>query len=221
MDRDTAVARVNDAIGFRPSGHDLTARIILRFQEAQRNLEKGKTLPRFLLVEDETLTLTEGDSTAALPAGFLRVFDEEGLRFTPEDSDFPVFLEQRFYRAAVEANFRVDSSVITQTEAVAPSIYIIRSDVVDFITTADTTYTLTWSYYKAADTLETNIENAWLEFAPEWLIGEAGLRIAMSLGDKKAVEEFTFLRDSGRAAVFGEEILQETAGGMIQMGRNL
>ena len=41
-----AVTRVNDALGWRPSGHSLESKIVLRFGEAQRELERGKTLPK-------------------------------------------------------------------------------------------------------------------------------------------------------------------------------
>ena len=53
MTRGEAVLRLNDSVGFRLSGHDKEAMFINRLQEAQRDLEAGKTLPRFLIQEDQ------------------------------------------------------------------------------------------------------------------------------------------------------------------------
>lgn len=214
MDRDTAVLRINDGLGFMAAGNALEAKIILRLQEAQRDLEKGKTLPKFLIEEDAALTLLATTHTVALPTGFLRVDDEVPIHYTPADSDLPVFLSKKFYNDAVLANIRETN------EAAGPTVYVIRKTVIDFVTTADTDYALLWNYYKAADLLTTNVENAWLANAPEWLIGEAGLRMAMDARDKTAVEIFSSMRQAGRAAQFADDIADEEAGGPLQMGAN-
>lgn len=215
MNRSTAVQRISDGLGFMASGNALEQKIILRLQEAQRDLEKGKTLPRFLIREDQTLALVAGASTVALPSDFLRIDDEALPHYTGEDSDIPVFLRQRSYEPAVAAYSR------TVEEALAPKVFVLRKTVLDFIYPADTDYTLYWNYFAKATTLETDIENAWLEFAPEWLIGEAGQRIALDARDTTAYQLFGEMAKKGRAAVFGEELVQETAGGPMQMGADL
>lgn len=215
MTRDEAVQRISDGLGFMASGNAMEAKIILRLQEAQRDLEKGKTLPKFLLEEDATLTLAADAHTVALPSDFLRVDDEVPIHFTQEDSDIPVFLEKKMYVDAVRANIR------DEDEAVFPSVYVIRNSVIDFITTADQEYTLTWNYYKKAEVLTTNVENAWLANAPDWLIGEAGGRIAKDARDAEAIALFADMEKRGRAATFGEVLVEETSGGPFQMGANL
>ena len=50
MLRSVAIQRVSDGLGFRTGLDQL---IILQLQEAQRDLEKGKTLPLFLLQENQ------------------------------------------------------------------------------------------------------------------------------------------------------------------------
>lgn len=207
--RTQAVERIAVGLGFR-SGLD--SHIILRLQEAQRDLEKGKTLPRFLIQQDAVLSLTAGLHELALPTGFLRVVDDQRPHFTSDVSDTPVFLTRKYYDDALVAQIRTDD------EAVAPSVYVLRNATIDFITTADTAYSITWSYYKAAATLDADVENAWLANAPEWLIGEAGGRMAMDLRDKSAVEIFANLERRGRAAIFGEELAQELADGPLVMG---
>jgi len=219
MTRDEAVQRINEGIGFRPSGNPLEATIISRLKEAQRDLEKGKTLPRFLLVEDQTLSLVSGDHTVAIPTGFLRESDETRIRFFPEDATLPIFLDRRYYIDAVQSNLH-GTDLTTSDDPVAPSVYVLRTATIDFITVADQNYTLYWDYYKAADVLSTNIENLWLEFASDWLIGTAGLRLARSLRNPDAVAEFQALQQEGRAAVFGEDVVAELASGPIRMGAN-
>lgn len=210
-----AIQRVKDGLGFR-TGTALDSRITLRFQEAQRDLEKGKTLPRFLLQEDQTLLLAAAAHTVAVPAGFLRDDDDNPIHYTPSGTDKPFFLSRRqTYRDAVEANIKEDN------DPVGPKVYVIRKSVIDFITAADTSYSLTWNYYKAADILTTDIENAWLANAPEWLIGEAGLRMAKPLRDKDAMQDFTEMRSAGRAAIFGDQIALEESGGPWVMGADL
>ena len=79
--RSEAVRRINDGLGFRPDGHSLEPKIILRLQEAQRDLELGKTLPRFLIREDQTVVLLAGAHTALLPSDFIREDDDNRLHF--------------------------------------------------------------------------------------------------------------------------------------------
>lgn len=215
MNRSTAIERINDGLGFMSSGNAMEPKIILRLKEAQRDLEKGKTLPKFLIEEDSPLTLLTGEHSVAKPSDFLRVDDEVQIHYIPDGYEVPIFLRKRFYNDAVAANIR------EQNDPVAPSIYVLRQSTIDFVTTADTDYTLYWNYYKAAEVLDTDIENAWLEHAPEWLIGEAGLRIASDARDAEAVALFGEMLKRARAAHFANLLDEELSGGPLQMGANL
>lgn len=228
MTRDQAVQRILDEIGFRPSGTSLDDKIVSRLQEAQRDLEKGKTLPRFLLLQDQTLTLSSGTHFVDLPAGFLRESDETKIRFFSNGSNVPTFLTRKYYIDAVMGNIHGSADSPSTADPVAPSVYVIRKGAsfskIDFITTADVNYTLYWDYYKAADELSAgSTENAWLAdgAAQMWLVGDAGTRIATALRDADALAVFKDLRDRGRASCFGEDLAAETASGPIQMGANL
>jgi hypothetical protein len=212
--RSEAVVRINDGLGFKPSGHSLEPKIILRLQEAQRDLEKGKTLPRFLLQEDQSTTLLKGQHSVVLPVGFIREADDNRLHFFNPSSDIAQYLRPKRYSDAVIANLREQGPV-------GPSIYVIRNTTIDFITKADVDYILSWDYYKADAILTTDVENAWLREAPEWLIGEAGYRMAKDMRDGDGVQLFDGLRTQGRAAVFGDIIADEDAGGPLIMGVNL
>lgn len=211
MLRSVAVTRINDGLGFRPTGHSLEPKIVLRLQEAQRDLESGKTLPRFLIQENQPLVLPAGAHEVALPEGFIRENDDNRLHFTIAPSDRPNYLQSKKYNDASIANLR-------DRGAVRPSIYVIRKATIDFITISSTNFTMYWDYYKAGALLTTDIENEWLAGAPEWLIGEAGYRIAKDMRDANGVQLFDDLRTQGRAACFGDIIADEDAAGPIVMG---
>lgn len=215
MTRTEAVARINRGLGFRAAGSSLDASIVLALQEAQRLLEHGNTLPRFLLQENQTLALASGAHTVALPSGFLREADDPQMHYFASGSDVPVFVPRKYYTDAARAQLTEDT-----TQASPPVVWVLRNTVVDFVLPANQNYTMYWDYYAAADELTADIENAWLAYAPEWLIGEAGRSIALDLRDRGAVELFGDLRQRGRAAIFGDDIVAELASGPIQIGAN-
>jgi hypothetical protein len=221
MLRADAVRRINDGIGFRPDGHSLEDKIVLRLQEAQRDLEKGKTIPPFLLQEDQTLSLLANTNSVALPTGFIRIDDDNLPHYFSTDLPSPRYLKPfRQYVDAVGYISQVRRFNI-QTDALAPSVFVIRKGTIDFVSKADKSYSLLWNYYKAGALLTSNIENEWLAEASEWLIGEAGYRIAMDLRDATAKDVFDDMRQRARAAVFGDILADEDAGGPIQMGEHL
>lgn len=223
MNKTQAIQRINDGLGFRADGNALEAKILLRLVEAQFDLERGKTLPRFLLQTGQTLTLVSGTHQTALPTGFIRESDDNLLHFFSSTSTKPIFLERKFYGDALGAVRQVVEDSLLPVQSVPPAVYAIHGGYVDFITTADQDYTLYWDYYKRANSLATEDTNVWLDEdsgAPYWLIGEAGLRIARSVRDADAVAEFDALRTAGRAACFGEDIAAELASGPLQMGAN-
>lgn len=217
MLRSVAVTRIQDGLGFATRQSD---KIILRLQEAQRELERGKTLPRFLLQEQETLTLPIGVNYIAVPDGFLRLHDENPLHFFSTGSTKATFITvTRSYDDALKAIYTGTS----RPPRVAALRYLksIAKYALDFVNNADTTYTIYWSYYKAAALLTTEIENEWLANGPEWLIGEAGWRMAMDARDKEGAAIFDAMRKTGRAAIFGETVAFEESSGPLIMGADL
>lgn len=219
MNRTAAVARILEEIGFRPAGTSLDTTIINRLKEAQRDLEHGKTLPRFLLQQDQTLSLVAGDHSVALPPGFLRDTDD-GIRFYTVPGGKPQFLSRVYYKDGIEASWYVsETDPDTPARTMAPKRYVIRNATIDFITVANANYTLYWDYYKADAVLDSDDENLWLANASDWLIGEAGSRLT-AIGNSQAMNAFAALKQSGRAAVFGDDLALETGGGPLVMGSN-
>jgi hypothetical protein len=211
MIRSAAITRIQDGLGFAIRQSD---KIILRLQEAQRELEAGKTLPKFLLQEEQPLSLVAGSRTVVLPERFLRIDDDYMPYFIASGATAKTYVPIiRSLGDALRDN--------VADGAGTPPVIVVRKNVLDFVVVPDVNYTIIWQYYKGAELLTSEIENDWLAHAPDWLIGEAGWRMAMDARDKDAMTLFDALRKSGRAATFGEVIASEEASGMLQMGMNL
>jgi hypothetical protein len=200
MLRDVAVTRIGDGLGFR---RDLDATIVQRLQEAQRNLEQGKSLPWFLIREDHTINLGAGNPSVALPADFLREVDYETMRWTESLGPRVNFVKRRIFDDALMS--------YAMAGATGPQVYALRETSLYFLPIPDKNYTLTWSYYHKGVTLEQNVENEWLAHAPELLIGFAGARIARDLRDEQAAELFTAMYNEARTAFVAEMAIRETA----------
>jgi len=212
MLREVAIKRITDGLGFRT---DLATEAALRLQEAQRDMEMGKTLPWFLIEEDAELTLTEGVATVAIEEDFIREVDWQPMRYTdPSDPDFkPKKVGKRTFEDAQEA--------YGEHSAGAPQVYVLRSLTYQVFPIPDQEYTLIHSFYKKAALLTSNIENVWLKHAPEVLIGNAGVRLAMDLRDVEAVEIFKSMGNSAWQSLFNETIAREEANRRQRVGGGL
>lgn len=210
MLRSVAIARIQRGLGFRSDQSD---NIILQLQESQRLLEKGRSLPRFLLQEDATLTVASGTGQTAFPTGFLREKDGELLRYYDTDDEEYVFLEKLTKDESLSRFVNVDAG--------APIAYAVRKAGIDVFPERDTSYDLTWSYYKSADALTSDIENAWLANAPEVLIGHAGAAMAKDLRDAEAVGIFQSMYSEAWRNMFADDVLLEETGDPIYVGGRL
>lgn len=211
MTRDEAVSRIQEGLRFRT---DMADRIKARLEEARIDLESGKTLPWFLLVEDEALPLLIGTNTIPLPTGFIRHARFERLRYTTTDSTRPVVIPWK----------SLDDAELAYGEfnAAGPKVAVLRSTTIRIFPTADLDYSLTWSYYKHSVALNGAdvANNAWLVNSPDCLVGEAGWRMAMDLGNQAAATQFEAIKMRGRTAVFGEEVARDAEDGPLIMGAN-
>lgn len=177
MTRDEAVEIIKRGLGFLNSTvHD--GSIVAALKQAQALREGGRSLPWFLLQEDEAFLLTPGEQEYALPTGFLK-----------EDVDFNevrvATATQEFYPIDPLAYDEALRLYNTDTQRM-PQVYSIRKDTFAVFPIPDVVYGIQWSYYKSADVLDSNIENEWLLHAPYVLISDAGLKMAKDLRDLEA-----------------------------------
>lgn len=207
MNRTSAVARIKRGLGFRS---DLDDEIISALQEAKRFLEQGRTLPFFLKVEDELLSVPIGTGEIALPTGFIRPVDGEGLsRVYDDGTDRYWFLEKMRDLETLQLLGDTNTSG-------GPVAYVLRRETIAFWPpTRDANYELYWSYYKQSQSLATDIStNEWLDEEkgnPEALIGRAGMIIAADIRDANATAIFKAMYDEAWGNAFAETILREEA----------
>jgi hypothetical protein len=215
MLRSAAIARIKRGLGFRD---DLDNEIISALQEAQRLLETGRTLPDFLKVENEALLVPMGDSEVALPSGFLREVDDEGLHFVGSTPDAISFIPKDRYDTLAQSFVNVSPG--------APRAYkLMKGSILFFPYSRDQDYTLYWSYYKRSMSLAAETgDNEWLNEetgAPEALIGKAGLIIAMDIRDADAAVIFQKMHTEGWSGAFAATIERNLAQKPLRMGSRL
>ena len=208
MNRTTAVQRVQAGLGFTTA---LADQIVLRMQEEQRDLERGKTLPKFLLLEDQTLTLVNATSSVSLPDDFLRRSENE-LTYIPTGTTIPQTIP---WREKDEAR-----KVFADKSPAGPQVAVLRTATILFYPVASANYTITWDYYAVDDVLTADIENLWLANVPELIWAGAGLRIARDKRDKDAVSYFGDVYKQARITTFGETLVQEAEDGPLTLGAN-
>jgi len=203
MLRDDAVSRVKRRLLFRTN---LDSAIVEAMQDAQQRLESEAILPWFLMSEVSSINTVSGEERVPLPVDFLRERDEDGLWYfnsaATDDSD--VWLEL--------AKDDLDDLRRAYPGEGAPKGYALMGDYLRLFPTPDAAYTLKMSYYKTDTILSSNIENDWLKYRPWLLIAEAGMDIALSIGQGDVAQTLQVMADQQRSALIVENTSREEAG---------
>jgi len=210
MDRDTAVSQIQEKLGFRT---DLQPNIISALQFQQDELEKGDTLPWWLLQEDQLFTITPPNPPVAtpqeypLPPNFIKESDYQdgNLRYYQSLPGPAVYLkkmdmkqaEQFFFgprRTWWQGQYVIISPEDTNFLPGTPVAYVLRKATVRIYPGPDKVYPLTWSYYTHDLVVSGgNVTNGWLANAPQLLIGLAGKQIAMTIRNADATALFNII----------------------------
>lgn len=218
MDRDTAVARIQRGLGFRD---DLVDEIIASLKEAVRLLETGRSLPDFLLQDEQTLTVPAGTANVALPTGFIREWQEQPLRYTAASSPSTIVILEKLDYKIGEQRFPPDD-----TDAGAPVAYSLVNGAIKFWPAErDVEYTLRWAYYKHSVALTSNVSNnEWLDEtdgSPEALIGRAGMIIAADLNDNPNLQKFSSMYNIAWNGITSESDLGDQENRPLAVGSRL
>ncbi len=209
MTRDQAVALIQEELGFRS---DLAANIVGRMKQAQRLLEHGRSLPVFLLEQDASIVAAAGSAEVALPTGFIRWKQDEGLRYTTTTGSF-VKLEK--------VPLDIGAARFLDADDGKPLAYTLRKDTIKVYPDRDQAYTLTASYYKEAVALDSNIENEWLAHAPDVLVGRAGMFMCGPLRNDAAMARFLEIYGTAWASMFADGIMREEEDEPLHVGGRL
>lgn len=218
MTRSEAVIQIQEGIGFRT---DLVDNIVLKLKEAQRLFESGRTLPFFLKFEDQPLVIPVGSANVDLPSGFIKEVENESLRIID-----PVSSEKRFLEKFIDLDMMIRSLTGPTVPDGYPKAYMIRNTGITFLPNRNVETTATWSYYKQDVVLDNDVENGWLRYAPDAMIGKAGGLMVRSLGVSdagmaKRLEHFQMLEAEGWAAIRAQTFDREQANYPRAMGARL
>jgi len=203
MLRSEAITIIKRGLGFRQTQD---AAIISALKQVQRDLELGQTLPNWLLVFDVEIPVVAGTGAYVLPPGFIRLHD-----------DYPPYFYDT-YDTYVELSRRRSDEPITTAEM--RHYVLLDKTRIEFNPVPKVAGIVYLTYYKAALPLDSDIENAWLKHAPNYMIGLAGLAVAGDVRDKGAAEKFGLMAKIGGRAFIGDVVEDELAGRPLIMGRN-
>jgi hypothetical protein len=208
-------------LGFTSAGGD--TRLLRRLDQAQVQLETGKTLPEFLL-EYDTLIAVTAISTFDLPVDFNRLHEEYEAYYLDTEGTGRIRVPRRNYSEAWDSYGPVaDEGEVEEEDATRPSVWVLRQSTGFMVPTPTEAFSLYLTYYKH-DVLPSDLgaddTNLWLTHAPEALIGEAGVRAAAIARDSEAMQIFSGRRDAGVRALLGDIIERQLAGRSLIMGRN-
>jgi hypothetical protein len=223
MLRSEAITIIKRGLGFRQTQD---AAIVAALKQAQRDLEAGKTLPEWLMTTTPaSITVTPGNAFIVLPVGFLRLHDDHEMYYL-NSGGAQVFLPRRNYSEAYEAqigSLHDPDSVVTPSTGVYPQVVVYLSNTRAQLFPTPTATTLTsvkLDHYAAAAVLDSEMENAWLKYAANYLVGMAGLQVAGDLRDRGAADKFSMMMKMGAQAYFAGVVDAELAGRPLIMGRN-
>lgn len=209
MNRDAAIAEIQEGLGFRS---DLTDTIIAAMKSTQRLLERGQTLPEFMRATSQSLALTANTATVSLPSGFLRRVYTPLPYYVASGADDPTWITWSDLETAI--------SVYGLSSVGDPAVFVVHGSSIRVFPTPRSDLTVTWDYYQKADTLDTNVENLWLANAPELIIGGAGILVARAIQNKAAEAHFEKIFGSARAIWLAETALADTLDQTLILGRN-
>jgi len=177
----------------------------------------GPTRPWFLLQEDSLVNTTISDERIEIPQDFIAECDELPLRYRP--SDYPSSDEIQLRKDSYELlkrNF-APSTILPGTQQV-PQAYARVGNYFRIFPLPDQNYQIRLIYYAQDVVLTSNVENKWLKYVPDLLIGAAGKLLATGLRDAGAYGEFSKMEAQCMDRLLRENEEQKVANQTLQMG---
>lgn len=211
LTRDEAIEQVQSGLSFR----NANTGVLEALRWAQDQLENGQSLPWFLREEDDDLVGTASVGFIVLPDGFLRE-DEEADWWVTVGSEGPKIVKKRSWSEVKEHRLNPENG---ETEEGTPLIYAITNTNIEVSPVPTEAWTLTTTYFKAADDLADEATNVWLENAPDILWGEAGIFLAKKLHDKVAEDFFRGVFTAAEKLLKNEIAAREDSNREYSMGR--
>jgi hypothetical protein len=212
MNLTEALAEVKRGLGYRTT---LDTSIVGAINSVQRALEKGVSLPDFLLAFDQPITVTANTEAITLPTGFIRMSDKYDMYYIDSDG------ARQYLPRKEEQEARVAYSGVS--DPTFPRVWVRRSDTSGILVPSPSSSgTYYFTFYKAEPILSVGgtISNKWLDNLPDILIGTAGLQVTTGIGYKEGIDYFKQYLARGEKSRMGGIVESELQGRGIVMGRN-
>lgn len=209
MTRDEAVAFIKEICGYRQTGD---ATIIKMLERAQTELQRGPTFPWFLLSERSQILTTIADERIPLPTDFLGEYEDDGiwLRVDNDDPEQDILLEKDDLDLLRGLYKNTSGQPISYSK---DGLYF------RLFPTPDAEYQLRMQYYqKGTSLLSGNIENEWLKYSPNSVIGKAGYWYASTLRDQEAKATFKEMETEARVVLETENESRKHTNRRYQVG---
>ncbi len=204
MTRDEAVSLIKGRLG-RNSLTALDAIIVSEMQFVQATiLEGGAVTPWFLEDETDSLVTVAGSRDVAMPSDFIKEREEGAFwRFGTAGDD--TTLVELYKGDTVE-----QLPAVSSTSSV-PTQYAMFGTGVKLAPVPNEAYSLRLYYYSTATVLSSDVENAWLKYAPDWLIAETGYIIANEhlQSDKMAAKFLAQIQAARRRIIQRDTAIRE------------
>ena len=221
MIRTTALAIIKSRLG-NIVGTELDPVIIANMQLVQATvLERAPELPWFLAVDSEVegtnIVTTANQAYSSLPTGFLRLDNNVRypvLRISSDEDSGYYGLDEMDLTKAIERYTGEGSTDQTGR----PVVFSLLNETIYWRYVPDAAYTIRLFYYKAAEVLETDIENAWLKYAPDLMIAETCRQTAEDEQLQNLLDKFAQDAENARRRVYVETVARREAGAMREMG---
>lgn len=206
MYRNTAINILARRLGNRTDLDDAIADEMILAQEQLENHWPSDTLPWFLASSTSSLVTVAGTEIVAVPSGFLRELEGGGLYLQDGDT------WQRLCK------FEMDSVWSTTTEQGTPDRYALFGSNFYLYPIPDAAYPLRLLYGARATALSSDIENAWLQNAPELLIAATGTRMAAYVQDQTVLQLFVSQYTEGVKDVVAASLSRSLDNQRLYMG---
>lgn len=215
MTRDEAVIEILQELSYRRGGE---AEVITQLQRSQLSLEQvGKTLPYFLRVVDQTLTLTVDQDYVLFPDDFIKEVEEAPIRYSDAAGNPSIRYLRKSDDKGLREYYTDSSSTVLRG---GPSGYTFLVDRMRIFPTPDQAYGLIWDYYAHDVPLTSNIENKWLKYNPDILMGHAGHRLAKRKRSPEAAAVFQGMFADGQRQLISDNEERERTNSSRYLGRN-
>lgn len=207
MNRADLVTRIRRRLGYNTG---LNADIITgAIDDGQDVLEGLLEKPWFMESEEATIECTPSEERVRIPDNFCSLIPEQDVYTIDSDGNRWPLTPVSTKDLRDTGRLILSSRVITGV----PQFYALQGNYLRLYPIPTLNYQLKMIYYKFLDKMAADTdENGWAKFAPNALIGQAGMIISDANGDSERSKAFEKLYIEGYAALMAASEAREHGG---------